>query len=1109
MSEGAADPPPNAAKPGGQPGGLLGYFINRKKSHEHLGAPLPDATTTSENRSGRGDRRTRRYHEMVNTGGSFYLGALIDDSDSDDDNNPRKAVLGQTPASSGAPSSSWLASYQRSGQGSGEGTHESTSSWMSQAWRSMDSAKEWVLATSSSSSGDAPVPSSQTNPEGPSSWAMPPSLSNAVSSTLSSISSLNFFSDGEASSADAQSTMDNAAMLPTSAFLPKFASRFEWATRQRNPYQAVIGRGEADYLLAPRTAGVWGWFSWTSWLPWIANGWGSKMSIENGNGDNSNGTAEGGNGPRRGMKRQPSEASVQAVKNLLSLVQQQVALEDQNSGHGSNGDPPSMHRDPSQDKVDMSPVRTPLPAPRSPAPMSLDAPGESSPLPSFPDLKGDDTFDSEASGDPSIQATPARSSPAAAHRHDPLPESETRATFFSPVSKRPARSTFAHAKSSSGSGDANALRDSNDDSSSNNRAMHAEMAARLAEGTLRAYRDLALDEATELHSALHHWTVRWERPFLGWLEAGPRVWFSQEGYSPYLAGKKVSQTQAVLARRCAVIGEIQQHLWRSNWQKGVAEWGMLGGGVGGEWTSVVGEFGGMEGPAGGATTRKASSGKQQSHPEHKMMKIFNHSSMIGSNVSNKPGGSIVIDKDLTTWSIDAIRVIRDQLYRALPSSHGMQELPYVDHWPRERSFFRGEEEDANSSSDVDLPLWAEEVAPPPIDPNLSNASRAAAEAAGGKGGSSPAVVISDLPQMSNEVQSLLQSVEVHLEQQRARRLGRLRPPSRLRRNWYLVALGVPTGAYLLYKLTKEHGGIYLLKLCFSKVGDIYREHVAEPMRVIYQELFTKTGRIDVTDRKARIDAIESLKRMIRSWLEESFPGMSVEEQMERAETMDISLIEEKMEESIKHIYELNSVVRMSLIEMQFIKKELLSALVAMDELMGSNEINMRIAAMTPAVIMLMAIRRVFRTLFYSLVKVGKSKEEIYSSFRQTILDIERLLVMRDNPPSPPESLEWGSSAAGGRVHTQQPEQTSQTLSAEDLGMLLLHIHECRNILWQSRRRFGSDVLRNVAEDLAELAGERGPVSVGQQLQIINRMARTYPFMKVVSSGVRFDMIIPG
>ena len=62
------------------------------------------------------------------------------------------------------------------------------------------------------------------------------------------------------------------------------------------------------------------------------------------------------------------------------------------------------------------------------------------------------------------------------------------------------------------------------------------------------------------------------------------------------------------------------------------------------------------------------------------------------------------------------------------------------------------------------------------------------------------------------------------------------------------------------------------------------------------------------------------------------------------QAMDISLIEEKFEESIKHIYEINSVVRMSLIEMQFIKKELLSALVSMDELMGSNEINMQIAA---------------------------------------------------------------------------------------------------------------------------------------------------------------------
>ena len=122
--------------------------------------------------------------------------------------------------------------------------------------------------------------------------------------------------------------------------------------------------------------------------------------------------------------------------------------------------------------------------------------------------------------------------------------------------------------------------------------------------------------------------------------------------------------------------------------------------------------------------------------------------------------------------------------------------------------------------------------------------------------------------------------------------------------------------------------------------------------------------------------------------------------------------------------------------------------------------------------------------------------------------------MRDNPPLPPDALEWGSkrTISANTVNSSSIDhqrQTSLTLSAEDLGMLLLHIHECRNILWQSRRRFRSDVLRNVSEDLAELAGERGPVSVPQQLQIISRMSRTYPFMKVLSSGLPLDMMIPG
>lgn len=87
------------------------------------------------------------------------------------------------------------------------------------------------------------------------------------------------------------------------------------------------------------------------------------------------------------------------------------------------------------------------------------------------------------------------------------------------------------------------------------------------------------------------------------------------------------------------------------------------------------------------------------------------------------------------------------------------------------------------------------------------------------------------------------------------------------------------------------------------------------------ELFSRKDRDTIIDHKARLDAIESLKKMIESWLEETFSDTFSEDEIRsRAESMDMSLIEQRKEENMKTIYEINSVVRMSLIEMQFIKK---------------------------------------------------------------------------------------------------------------------------------------------------------------------------------------------
>ena len=150
----------------------------------------------------------------------------------------------------------------------------------------------------------------------------------------------------------------------------------------------------------------------------------------------------------------------------------------------------------------------------------------------------------------------------------------------------------------------------------------------------------------------------------------------------------------------------------------------------------------------------------------------------------------------------------------------------------------------------------------------------------------------------------------------------------------------------------------------------------------------------------------------------------------------------------------------------------MNALHAMDEMMSANDINMNIAAITPTVILAYTGTRIFRFFFYALLKLGKSREETYASFRNTLTDIERLLVMRDDPPQPPpldssDELENDNPAAA--FHRNQPCQ----LSPDDLGMLLLLVHECRGILWHDRRRFSSETIKSVSEDLAELAGERG------------------------------------
>lgn len=232
----------------------------------------------------------------------------------------------------------------------------------------------------------------------------------------------------------------------------------------------------------------------------------------------------------------------------------------------------------------------------------------------------------------------------------------------------------------------------------------------------------------------------------------------------------------------------------------------------------------------------------------------------------------------------------------------------------------------------------------------------------------------------------------------------------------------------------------------------------------------------------------------------SYPEMQEPEKLRLSNEMDMTLIEENKEESMKSVYNMNSVIRMSFIEAQFIKKEMMNALVALDEMQASTNFNMNLAAITPFVLLIWAIKKSSRFVFYTAFKWGKSRKETYHEFLDALTEIERLLIMRSNPPAPPAMMRYDSSQAPN-YHQQHhfsdatPAFGNCVLESDDLGMLMLHIHELRTILWHERRRFSPNALRSVSEDLAELSGERGAVSVRQQLLIVERMNRAYSFLK--------------
>lgn len=366
---------------GGGGGGLFDYLISRKNYKIHSNSYNHSTPPSSSSSPAAREERMKNYHRMANAAGSQYFGSLAalplfhDDSDSDHDdtttNKNKFRAAASSSSSSSVPSASlissnaaadvddqsspskskfWLAKWKIQKQekqpplqnidvdelNTDTTTLLSSSSWMNKAWQTVDSATDWMSSSPSTklpSNNNNSAQMTQPSSSSASSWwmtAVPSSstLSNAISSIVVSIP--NPFKDDNESSikkSNNSSLVDyndnhssnNNNNNGSAHLLPKIASRFEWATKRRNPYsQAVIGRVDTDYYLLSgvilggyygggrgRSGGasignLWGLIS-LRWLPTVGGGRRKVLVLaeQDGNGRRSNGGNVGENGDNR------------------------------------------------------------------------------------------------------------------------------------------------------------------------------------------------------------------------------------------------------------------------------------------------------------------------------------------------------------------------------------------------------------------------------------------------------------------------------------------------------------------------------------------------------------------------------------------------------------------------------------------------------------------------------------------------------------------------------------------------------------------------------------------------------------------------------------------
>ncbi|TMW65748.1 hypothetical protein Poli38472_008390 [Pythium oligandrum] len=310
-------------------------------------------------------------------------------------------------------------------------------------------------------------------------------------------------------------------------------------------------------------------------------------------------------------------------------------------------------------------------------------------------------------------------------------------------------------------------------------------------------------------------------------------------------------------------------------------------------------------------------------------------------------------------------------------------------------------------------------------------------------------------------------------------------PSKIRQRWLQLSLAgvcaVAGGVWIVKNQRDAREGLGKARLAMR---EFLNEHMIEPLQAIVGEVILNQ-KPEIQDAAALLDTRESLQRMLSDFARDTNPNITSSELQRIVKDMDMSVVslqyEKQLGSAVRNLMS-GDIVRMLLIQVQFIKKELMVAMGAIDELMHANQLNLQVMATIPTFLVFGGVYTLAKALFAEIYK--RTSERLYydmadiAGFLRNILrDIERLLNKQNR-------VSWPDGTG---------EDDAMRLGTRDLGLLLLLLHQLHDVYESNREFFEEEEQQRFDEDLNDLVEEG--LLVSQQLAVIQRMYHSYPFLQ--------------